>query len=27
VWQAVSEGWSPDRLRRELRAGAERRTI
>ncbi|MEU1597640.1 phytanoyl-CoA dioxygenase family protein [Streptomyces sp. NPDC005708] len=27
VWQAVSEGWSPGRLRRELRAGAERRTI
>lgn len=25
VWQAVSEGWSPERLRQELRAGAKRR--
>ncbi|MFI1337521.1 phytanoyl-CoA dioxygenase family protein [Streptomyces sp. NPDC020845] len=25
VWQAVTEGWAPDRLRQELHAGAERR--
>ncbi|MER7786993.1 phytanoyl-CoA dioxygenase family protein [Streptomyces sp. NPDC097640] len=25
VWRAVSEGWTPERLREELRAGAERR--
>lgn len=25
VWQAVSEGWSPERLRQELRSGAKRR--
>ncbi|MGW1030405.1 phytanoyl-CoA dioxygenase family protein [Streptomyces sp. NPDC002577] len=25
VWQALSEGWSPDRLRQELQAGTERR--
>jgi ectoine hydroxylase-related dioxygenase (phytanoyl-CoA dioxygenase family) len=25
LWQAVREGWSPERLRRELRAGAGRR--
>ncbi|MEV7395136.1 phytanoyl-CoA dioxygenase family protein [Streptomyces sp. NPDC091215] len=25
VWQAVAEGWTPDRLRQELRDGAERR--
>ncbi|MDX2933335.1 phytanoyl-CoA dioxygenase family protein [Streptomyces ipomoeae] len=25
MWRAVSEGWSPERLREELRAGAERR--
>ncbi|MEW1777875.1 phytanoyl-CoA dioxygenase family protein [Streptomyces sp. NPDC086777] len=25
VWQAVTEGWTPGRLREELRAGAERR--
>ncbi|WP_329446009.1 phytanoyl-CoA dioxygenase family protein [Streptomyces canus] len=25
VWQAVTEGWTHDRLRQELRAGAERR--
>ncbi|MFC3572141.1 phytanoyl-CoA dioxygenase family protein [Streptomyces yaanensis] len=27
VWRAVSEGWSPERLRGELQAGAERRRI
>lgn len=27
VWQAVSEGWSPDRLRHELRSAAERRRM
>ncbi|MFF3906149.1 phytanoyl-CoA dioxygenase family protein [Streptomyces sp. NPDC001848] len=27
VWRAVAEGWSPDRLRQELRAGAERRRL
>ncbi|WP_030265160.1 phytanoyl-CoA dioxygenase family protein [Streptomyces violens] len=25
LWQAVAEGWTPDRLRQELRAGAKRR--
>ncbi|MDT0465698.1 phytanoyl-CoA dioxygenase family protein [Streptomyces gibsoniae] len=25
VWQAVAEGWEPERLRQELRAGAARR--
>ncbi|MGW4911868.1 phytanoyl-CoA dioxygenase family protein [Streptomyces sp. NPDC004270] len=25
VWQAVTEGWAPDRLREELQAGAKRR--
>ncbi|MFP3989556.1 phytanoyl-CoA dioxygenase family protein [Streptomyces sp. E11-3] len=25
VWQAVAEGWAPDRLRQELQAGAKRR--
>ncbi|MFC6066383.1 phytanoyl-CoA dioxygenase family protein [Streptomyces ochraceiscleroticus] len=25
LWQAVTEGWAPDRLRQELRAGAKRR--
>ncbi|WP_369244748.1 phytanoyl-CoA dioxygenase family protein [Streptomyces sp. R41] len=25
VWQAVTEGWAPERLRQELRAGAKRR--
>ncbi|MFF3332868.1 phytanoyl-CoA dioxygenase family protein [Streptomyces sp. NPDC002888] len=25
VWQAVTEGWSPERLRQELQAGAKRR--
>ncbi|MFI0780422.1 phytanoyl-CoA dioxygenase family protein [Streptomyces sp. NPDC021212] len=25
LWQAVAEGWAPERLRQELRAGAERR--
>jgi ectoine hydroxylase-related dioxygenase (phytanoyl-CoA dioxygenase family) len=25
VWQAVSEGWSPEQLRQELRAGTKRR--
>jgi ectoine hydroxylase-related dioxygenase (phytanoyl-CoA dioxygenase family) len=25
LWQAVSEGWAPERLRQELRAGAKRR--
>ncbi|MFJ3306402.1 phytanoyl-CoA dioxygenase family protein [Streptomyces sp. NPDC086549] len=25
LWQAVAEGWDPERLRRELEAGAERR--
>jgi ectoine hydroxylase-related dioxygenase (phytanoyl-CoA dioxygenase family) len=27
VWRAVAEGWSPERLRQELRAGAERRRM
>ena len=27
VWQAVSEGWSPERLRQELRSAAERRRM
>lgn len=25
VWQAVAEGWAPERLREELRAAAKRR--
>jgi ectoine hydroxylase-related dioxygenase (phytanoyl-CoA dioxygenase family) len=25
LWQAVAEGWSPDRLRQDLQAGAKRR--
>lgn len=25
LWQAVDEGWTPERLREELQAGAERR--
>ncbi|MEU6194836.1 phytanoyl-CoA dioxygenase family protein [Streptomyces sp. NPDC047061] len=25
VWQAVAEGWTPDRLRKELQTGAQRR--